>query len=130
MTNRGAPVIMNMIKSLEVFIMKCPACGTKCAKGSRFCNMCGGPLATAPVVMEKVSKKEEGVLGKIAHILRNGLLLAVALILLITAFSPIVRIDFGELSRDLDGFYYNISPVETVVIFANSLYTYYIMLHE
>ena len=102
--------------------MKCPVCGTECVDHSRFCNMCGNALAVEPSVTEEKSKKHKPVLEKIAHIVRNSLLLAVALVLLVTAFTPILRIDFGELDRSLDGYYYNVSPVETVVIFANSLY--------
>lgn len=101
--------------------MKCPACGARCGGRSRFCNMCGAPIPAPTVNTADPEKKELG-FGKIAPIVRNILLLAVSLVLLITAFTSIVRLDFGEISRDTEGYYYDVSPVETIVIFANSLY--------
>ena len=102
--------------------MKCPACGTECVDYSRFCNICGSSLVAKPAEVEKKPREKKISFGKIAPLARGILLLAVALILLVTAFTPILRLDFGEVSRDLDGYYYDVSPVETVVIFANSLY--------
>ena len=109
--------------------MKCPICGTECADSSRFCNMCGASITankveTVVVNAAKPAPKPAVTFDpkKIRLIVRNAVLALVAFILFLTSFMPVLRMNIGKMGNDkMEGLYYDISPLDTIILFGCSL---------
>ncbi len=108
--------------------MKCPVCGAECTESSRFCNVCGTALSaksveTVVVSHKKEKKREKTALNplKIRLLVRNCVLLILSVLLLVSSFLPIIRVDFAEIEKDAKGLYYDVSPLESVVLMFNNM---------
>ena len=97
----------------------CTECGTELAENAKFCTECGAMAnqknETQKPVKEKGSKKPF-----VINLIKRSLVLAIAILMLVVAFLPIMVYEVDVYGEDID---IKFSAVDGVILFVNSIYS-------